>query len=69
MEFYRSRWKWPVLELLTIYGGWEPTINSVTVPARQATQAGRIDTLESIPGLLKSWKIRALKEVQYSIGA
>ena len=35
--------------------------NSVVVPARQATQAGGIDSLESIPGLLKSLKIRALR--------
>ncbi len=27
------------------------------VPARQATQAGRIDSLESIPGLFKRFKI------------
>jgi hypothetical protein len=33
--------------------------NSVVVPARQATQAGGIDSLESILGLLKSLKIRA----------
>ncbi len=39
-----------------LWGLKEPTIISVTVPARQATQAGGIDTLESIPGLLKSWK-------------
>jgi hypothetical protein len=32
------------------------------VPARQATQAGRIDSLESIPGLLKSLQIRALMQ-------
>ncbi len=31
-------------------------------PASQATQAGGIDSLESIPGLLKSLQIRALME-------
>jgi hypothetical protein len=30
------------------------------VTARQAEKAGGIDSLESIPGLLKSLKIRAL---------
>ncbi len=44
----------------TIYGGQEPSINSVVVPACQATQAGGSDSLESIPGLLKSFKIRTL---------
>ncbi len=29
----------------------------VVVPARQATKAGGVDSLESIPGLLKSLKI------------
>ncbi len=32
----------------------------VIVPARKSTQAGGIDSLESIPELLKSLKIRAL---------
>ncbi len=32
----------------------------VLVPARQAALAGEIDSLESIPGLLKSFKMRAL---------
>jgi len=32
----------------------------VVVPARQATQVGGIEALESILGLLKSLKIRAL---------
>jgi hypothetical protein len=31
----------------------------VVIPARQATQPGGIDSLESILGLLKSLKIRA----------
>jgi hypothetical protein len=34
--------------------------NRAAVPARQATQAGGIDFLESIPGLLKSFKISSL---------
>ncbi len=41
----------------TIYGGQEPSRNRIVVPARQATQAGGIDSLESIPGLLYSLKI------------
>jgi hypothetical protein len=32
----------------------------VVIPARSATKAGGIDSLESIPGILKSLKIRAL---------
>ncbi len=35
-------------------------MNRVVVPARQATQAGRIDSLELILGLLKTFKIRPL---------
>jgi hypothetical protein len=35
-------------------------MNRVVVPARQATQPGGIGSLESILGLLKSLKIRAL---------
>jgi hypothetical protein len=38
----------------------EPSRNRVVVPARQATKAGGIDSLESIPGLLKSSKILVL---------
>jgi hypothetical protein len=34
-------------------------LEKVVVPARQATQDGGIDSLEAIPGLLKSFKIRA----------
>jgi hypothetical protein len=48
-----------VLEFLTIYGGWSPSRNRVVVPARKATQPGRISSLESILGLLKGLKIRA----------
>ncbi len=36
----------------TVYEGQELSRNRVVVPARQATQAGGIDSLESIPGLL-----------------
>ncbi len=38
----------------------EPSKNRVVVPIRQATKAGGIDSLESIPGLLKSLKILVL---------
>ena len=38
-------------------GAWEPSRNRFVVPARQATEAGGIHSLESIPGLLKSLKI------------
>jgi hypothetical protein len=38
----------------------------VVVPARQATKAGGIDSLESILGLLKSLKIRARLQRQDS---
>ncbi len=34
------------------------------VPARQATQPGGIHSLESIPGLQKRLKIRALHAIQ-----
>jgi hypothetical protein len=34
-------------------------MNRVVAPARPATQAGEIDSMESFPGLLKSLKIRA----------
>jgi hypothetical protein len=43
----------------TIYGEWEPSRNRVVVPASQATQPDRIGSLKSIPGPLKSLKIRA----------
>jgi hypothetical protein len=39
----------------------EPSRNRVVVPARQATQPGGIGSLETILGLLKSLKIRALR--------
>jgi hypothetical protein len=38
-----------------------PNRNRVVVPARQATPAGGIDSLELVPGLLKSLKIRIQK--------
>jgi hypothetical protein len=45
-----------------IYGGQEPSRNRVVARARQAThsQPGGFGFLESILGLLKSLKIRAL---------
>ncbi len=39
--------------------------NWVAIRARQATWAGGIDSLESIPGLLKRLQIRAL-EITFS---
>ncbi len=49
-------------------GGQEPSRNRVVVPARRTTQAGGIDSLESILGLLKSLKIRALDPDDSSSG-
>jgi len=49
-----------VLEFLNNLWGWEPSRNRVVVPAHQATQPGRMCSLESILVLLKSLKIRAL---------
>ncbi len=40
----------------TIYGGYQPSRNSVVVPARQAPQSVGIGVLESILRLLKSLK-------------
>ncbi len=40
----------------TIYGDQEPSRNRVVVPTRKTTQAGGIDSLEWIPGLLTSLK-------------
>jgi len=51
------------LNFRTIYGGLEPCRNRVVVPARQAIRPGGIGSLESIFGLLKSLKIRALSTV------
>ncbi len=47
-------------------GGQEPSWNSVVVQAFQATQPDGISSLESILGLLKSLKIRALLKDWYS---
>ncbi len=41
----------------TICGGQESSRNRVVVPARQAAKTGGINSLESIPRLLKSLKI------------
>ncbi len=42
-----------------LWGPLEPSRSRVVVPARKAAEAGGIDSLESILGLLKSLKIRA----------
>jgi hypothetical protein len=47
------------LEFLNNIWGLEPSRNRVIVPARQATEAGGIHFLESIPELHKRLKIRA----------
>jgi hypothetical protein len=47
------------LEFLKNLRGYPPSRNGVIVPARQATQAVGIHSLESIPGLRKRLKIRA----------
>jgi hypothetical protein len=39
-------------------------MNRVIVPARQASKAGGINSLESIPGVHKRLKIRALQEAE-----
>ncbi len=60
------RRKSPVLEFLNNLwelGTEEPSRNKLIIPARQATYAGGIDSLESILGFIKSLKIRALKNV------
>ncbi len=44
----------------TAYGSQELSRNRVVIPARQDTQACVIDSLESIPGLLKSFKMTSL---------
>ncbi len=51
--------EWTVLEFLNNIWGLEPSRNRVVVPVRQASHAGGIGSFESIPGLLKSLKIRA----------
>ncbi len=43
----------------SMHGGQEPSKNWVVVPARQATQPDGTGSLESILGLLKSFKICA----------
>jgi hypothetical protein len=49
---------------IKIYGGMEPSRKMVIAPARQVTEDGGIDSLESIPGLLISLKIPALDKDQ-----
>ncbi len=63
---WKPDWKWiSVLcwnwNFRTINGDQEPSRNRVVLPARQSTQAGGIESLESIPGLHKSLHIRALE--------
>jgi hypothetical protein len=41
----------------TIYGSSDPSRNRVVVPSRQATSAGGIDSVESIPGLLQKYRL------------
>jgi hypothetical protein len=45
----------------------EPSRNRAVVPARQATLAGGIDSLEPILELLKSLKIRALGSIECTV--
>ncbi len=49
----------PGWDFRTINGGKEPSRKRVVVPARQATWAGEMDSLKSIPGLLKRIQSRA----------
>ncbi len=56
----------PELEFLTsLWGLATEEEYRVIVPARQATEAGGIHSLESIPGLHKRLKIRALYNCTY----
>ncbi len=48
-----------MLEIITIYGGKEPSRNRPG-PLHWATKAGKIASLESNPRLLKSLKIPSL---------
>ncbi len=58
-----------VLEFLNNLRRLRTSRNTVIVPGRQATQAGGIDSLESIPSLFKSFKIRERYRVQtYTLG-
>ncbi len=41
-------------------GAWKPSRNWVVAPSRQATKVGGIDSLEAIPGLLKSLETPSL---------
>jgi|688.fasta_scaffold311970_1 hypothetical protein len=49
--------------------GLEPSRNRVVVPARKAIQSDGIGSLESILGLLKSFKIRALDAAPHFQGS
>ncbi len=52
-----------MLEFLNNLWELEPSRNRVVVPARQASQADGVDSLESILVLLKGKKIRSLKKM------
>ncbi len=57
-------WYWSLNpNFQSVYEGYERSRNRVVVPARQATQPVGIGSLESILGLLKNLKIRALSTV------
>ena len=56
-----------VLEFRTNLWGQEPSRNRVVVPARQVTQADGIESLKSIPGLLKSLIIPPLEQERRKI--
>ncbi len=49
--------------------GQAGTTTLLVVPARQVTLAGRIDSSESIPGLLKRLQIRAQAKLASGIGS
>jgi hypothetical protein len=65
---FQVLWVWSDHYWAGIYeqsmGAVEPSRNRVILPARQATKAGGIDSLESIPGLLKSLKTGLLTHVE-----
>jgi hypothetical protein len=59
--------RWTVLKSLNNLWGLGTSRNRVVLTVRQTTFAGGIDSLESIPGLLKSLKIPSLEFSGYSI--
>jgi hypothetical protein len=46
---------------------WRAGMTTFVKPARQATEAGGIDSSESIPGLHKRLQIRALDTCSYTV--